>query len=185
MIKCFLGSMFSGKTSAMLDEIDKANIAGLQTLVLKYDGDNRYCNINDNKIVTHSRREFFNPNGRVISVSDLGTVDVEDAQVVAIDEFQFMRSPQQVLDWVSQNKDVYISALDGDYKQRIFENVSYIIPHADEIVKLKAVCMNCRTRNSAIFSKRIVKETEQILIGGDDKYIAVCRKCYLKDAIIP
>ena len=51
------------------------------------------------------------------------------------------------------------------------------MPYVDEVVKLKAVCMKCRTRNSAIFSERTTDEKEREVIGGEDKYIAVCRNC--------
>lgn len=183
MIKCFLGPMFSGKTSAMLDEIDKANIAGLKTLVIKYAGDNRYCDSGENKIVTHSKREY--NSGRIISTTDLLFIDQivqkEDIKVIGIDEFQFLHYVSHVVDWAAQGRDVYISALDGDYKKDIFSNVSYILPYTDEVVKLKAVCMKCHTRNSAIFSERLGDEKELIVIGGDDKYIAVCRNCSTKN----
>lgn len=178
MIKCFLGPMFSGKTSAMLDQIDKANIAGLRTLVVKYAGDNRYCD-GENKIVTHSKREY--NSGRIISATDLAFVDQvvqdEDIEVIGIDEFQFLSYISHVIDWAAEGRDVYISALDGDYKKDIFKNVANILPYADEVVKLKAVCMKCHTRNSAIFSERLGDEKELIVIGGNDKYIAVCRNC--------
>ena len=47
---------------------------------------------------------------------------------------------------------------------------------AEKVDKLHAVCMVCY--GDAAFSKRISSETEVEVIGGSDKYMAVCRKCY-------
>lgn len=179
MIKCYIGCMFSGKTSAMLNDIEKANIAGLKTLVIKFKGDNRYCNDNENKIVTHSKRDY--SYSTIVSTSNLkdidGVVQSENIDVIGIDEFQFMNNPEIVLNWLNEQRDIFISSLDGDYKQKVFENVSYIIPYCYDVVKLRAVCMKCHKRDSAIYSKRISDDQERVVIGGSDKYIAVCKDC--------
>ena len=44
---------------------------------------------------------------------------------------------------------------------------------------LKAYCSICKDGTLGIFSKRISENNEQILVGSDKDYIAVCRKCYL------
>ncbi|EGD75750.1 thymidine kinase [Salpingoeca rosetta] len=54
-----------------------------------------------------------------------------------------------------------------------------LIPLAESVIKLSAVCMLCH--REAAFSKRIGSETEIEVIGGADKYIAVCRECYHSD----
>ena len=70
-----------------------------------------------------------------------------------------------------------------------------LIPLAENVVKLSAVCMNCF--RDASFSRRLTAETKvkhfvltypqtkpittiaQVeVIGGADKYMAVCRECY-------
>ncbi|TKS69098.1 Thymidine kinase, cytosolic [Collichthys lucidus] len=47
---------------------------------------------------------------------------------------------------------------------------------AESVVKLHAVCMQCY--KEAAYTKRIGAEKEVEVIGGADKYQAVCRKCY-------
>ena len=47
---------------------------------------------------------------------------------------------------------------------------------AEKVDKLHAVCMVCY--GDAAFSKRISSETEVEVIGGSDKYMAVCRTCF-------
>ena len=51
-----------------------------------------------------------------------------------------------------------------------------LVPLAESVVKLKAVCMVCY--GDAAFTKRLGDETEIEVIGGADKYMSVCRSCY-------
>jgi len=74
-------------------------------------------------------------------------------------------------------KVVIIAALDGDFRREPFGQVCQLIPKAENIVKLKAVCMFCQ--RDAVFSCRITRETETEVIGGVEKYMACCRRCYL------
>jgi hypothetical protein len=50
------------------------------------------------------------------------------------------------------------------------------VPLAESIVKLSAVCQGCL--GAASFSMRIGDEKELEVIGGAEKYVAVCRVCY-------
>jgi thymidine kinase len=64
-------------------------------------------------------------------------------------------------------KIIIVAALDGTFQRKPFGNVLNLIPLAEEVSKLSAVCMMCY--RSASFSKRIGNETEVEVIGGSDK----------------
>ncbi len=68
-----------------------------------------------------------------------------------------------------------IAALDGTYERKPFDNVSALIPLAERITKLHALC---KCGREAPFSKRIVSSEETILIGGEESYQPACRACY-------
>ena len=53
-----------------------------------------------------------------------------------------------------------------------------LIPHAEKITKLNALCSICKDGTEAFFSKRIISEQKQTLVGGSNAYIPVCRKHY-------
>ena len=57
-----------------------------------------------------------------------------------------------------------------------FGNILNLVPLAESVVKLKAVCMVCY--KDAAFTKRLGTEKAIEVIGGVDKYMAVCRTCY-------
>ena len=53
-----------------------------------------------------------------------------------------------------------------------------LIPLAESVTKLNAVCMLCY--KDAAFTKRLGSETQVEVIGGAEKYISVCRQCFIE-----
>ncbi len=101
-----------------------------------------------------------------------------------IDESQFL-TPEQV-DQLSRIVDDFGSnvvcyGLRTDFKSNLFEGSRRLFEIADTIDEIKSTC-NCG--NKTIINARIdtngdfVEEGAQVEIGGDDRYIAVCRKCW-------
>ncbi len=76
-------------------------------------------------------------------------------------------------------KIVAISALDGTFERKRFGNVIDLIPLAEKVEKLDAVCMDCK--GPAYFTKRIIDSKEVEVIGGAESYKPVCRVCFMKD----
>jgi thymidine kinase len=84
---------------------------------------------------------------------------------------------------------VYLFGLDSDFNRNTFGHTLKLIPFCDKVEKLSAICMKCKNGNMAIFT--MIKPNilsmgtddceSQVLIGSDDKYIPVCRKCYLEN----
>jgi thymidine kinase len=177
-IRMYLGPMFSGKTSSMLGDIERLNIANIKTLVIKFAGDVRYSE--KNEIITHGKKEYTSKNGPIISTTDLADVDkiIENQEIhaIGIDEFQFYKNPQYAIKWANSGIKIFISALDGDYKSDIFLNVAMIFPACDSIKKLHAVCEKCKQLN-AIATRRTTEDKDVFIVGGKEMYIPLCRKC--------
>lgn len=76
-------------------------------------------------------------------------------------------------------KTIIVACLDGTFQRKPFGHVLQLIPLAEEVHKLSAVCVGCN--GDASFTKRLGSETEVEIIGGRDMYISVCRECYNKD----
>ena len=81
------------------------------------------------------------------------------------------------------NKKVYICGLDGDFERKKFGTLLDLIPLCDKVCKLTSLCSLCKDGTPGIFSMRLTKESEQIVVGSDN-YIPVCRKCYKKNSPI-
>ncbi|EPY86774.1 hypothetical protein CB1_000299011 [Camelus ferus] len=77
-------------------------------------------------------------------------------------------------------KTVIVAALDGTFQRKAFGTILNLVPLAESVVKLTAVCMECF--REAAYTKRLGVEKEVEVIGGADKYHSVCRLCYFKKA---
>ncbi len=105
---------------------------------------------------------------------------------VLIDEAQFLTRKQvrQLTDLVDQDDiPVLTYGLRTDFRGETFEGSQYLLAWADEIREIKAICscgkkatMNARVNADG----EIEKDGVQIEIGGNERYISFCRKCFSK-----
>ena len=101
-----------------------------------------------------------------------------------IDEAQFL-TPEQV-DQLARIVDDFGSnvvcyGLRTDFKSNMFEGSRRLFEIADTIDEIKSTCTCGRKTiiNARIDANGdIVEDGAQVEIGGDDRYIAVCRKCW-------
>jgi len=99
--------------------------------------------------------------------------------VIGIDEGQFFPDIVNFCEKMANDgKTVIVAALDGTFQRKAFGEVLQLIPMAESVTKLNAVCMVCY--KDAAFTKRLGTETQVQLIGGSDMYISVCRTCFHK-----
>ena len=89
---------------------------------------------------------------------------------------------QDELDEVVQkyNKKIIAAGLISDYLRQPFGDVIKLIPHAEEVIKLNALCKKCKDGTKASFTRRTTNDTNTVIVGSDTYYEAVCRKHYLK-----
>ncbi|KAK2949605.1 putative Thymidine kinase [Blattamonas nauphoetae] len=170
-IELIIGPMFSGKTTELMRRITRHRLARHSCLVIKFKLDTRYS---FDKLSSHDRQMC-----PAIACSRLSEAEdhLKDVQVIGIDEGQFYPDLLQFCETqANAGRIVIISALDGDFQRKRFNDVVDLIPMAESVVKLTAVCSVCG--DSASFSKRIALSSKQQLIGGMESYQAVCRRCY-------
>lgn len=163
--------MFSGKSTELLRRIRRYTIAKRNCIVLKYHNDTRY---EVEKVSTHDKIVWNAvPCAVLEKVKDIAM----KYDVIGIDEGQFFPDVVSFCEFMANaGKVVIVAALDGTFQRKPFGSILELIPMAEDVTKLTAVCVMCQ--GSASFSKRIGDEKEIELIGGEDKYIAVCRSCY-------
>lgn len=104
---------------------------------------------------------------------------------VLIDEAQFLTKHQvlQLTCIVDELKiPVLAYGLRSDFMGEPFEGSQYLLAWADELSEIKTICHCGRkaTMNPRIDEMgKILREGEQIEIGGNDRYIALCRKHFM------
>ena len=100
-----------------------------------------------------------------------------------IDECQFLKKHHiQELVEIVDSCDVPVLAygLKNDFRNELFEGSYYLLIYADKIEEIKTICWFGRkaTMVARVVDGRIVKQGEQIVVGGNDMYISLCRKHY-------
>jgi thymidine kinase len=174
-----MGPMFSGKTTQLIKSFHElTNLHNKKCIILDHSLDVRYDKY---KITSHDKKVFLDCI-KTDSIQEFICCykrEIDENVAILIDECQFFNDIENVLEIVAMGKHVIIYGLDGDSNQNIFGNVFKLIPHCDKIKKLKGRCMKCGMEGASIYSIKLSDENhEQICIGGSDKYISVCRKCY-------
>ena len=173
-LNLIMGPMFSGKSTILLTRYRRYQIAGKKCLLIKYAKDNRYTD-SEEMLVTHDQISY-----RATSCNKLAEVHdfVQDYDVICIDEIQFYEDASHYCDlWANSNKIVEVCGLNGDYLRKPFEQISLLVPLADDISFVTAVCK--ATGKDACFTMRLSDEKEQEVIGSTDKYQAVSRERYM------
>lgn len=172
-IQVIFGPMFSGKSTELMRRVRRFQIAQYKCIVIKYVRDTRYSK---EQLATHDRYTM-----SAVSACLLSDVYTEalGCCVIGIDEGQFFPDVVEFCeDMANRGKTVIVAALDGTFQRKAFGDILNLVPLAESVVKLNAVCMECY--REASYTKRLGAEKEVEVIGGADKYHSVCRPCYFK-----
>lgn len=107
----------------------------------------------------------------------------ENIDCVLVDECQFLKKHHvQELVEIVDSCDVPVLAygLKNDFKNELFEGSYYMLVYADKIEEIKTICWCGRkaTMVARLVEGKFVKTGEQIIVGGNDMYISLCRKHY-------
>lgn len=166
-----VGGMFSGKTTALIQQGERYILAKRKVVYVKPEIDNRYS---EDSIVTHKGQGV-----EAISMPTEGlSAKVFNFDVILIDEVQFFdgRIVSEIEYLLQLGKTVIVSGLDMDFQGEGFEVTMKLMAKADVVNKYKAVCEECG--EDATFSYRKNTSKEKVVLGEKDTYKPLCRKCY-------
>lgn len=106
--------------------------------------------------------------------------------VIIVDECQFLTEQQidQLRAIVNENNiPVMCFGLRTDFQTRLFPGSRRLMEIADTIQEIKTIC-DCgakATVNARIDGQgHIITQGEQVVLGGNDSYIAMCHRCYIR-----
>jgi thymidine kinase len=192
-LEIILGSMYSGKTSRLVEIYKQCKFCNISVAVINHSIDNRY---DEELLSTHdhvkihcikTERLFDVWTDLIDMESNVGLVPrirdkfkVARSSVILINEGQFFPDLEEFVKTLLLNdKKVYVCGLDGDFERKKFGQILDLIPLCDKVTKLTSLCSMCKNGTLGIFSKRISCEQIQTVVGFDN-YIPVCRSCYDK-----
>lgn len=177
-ITLIIGPMFSGKTTELIRLIDRKRISGKKCAIIKNKIDNRY---EINYVTSHNNHKYSNCD--ILIYQDLSLEIANELKkkydVIGVDEGHFFPNIDSFCGDLADNGiDVFVSALDSSFQQKLFIHIGDLISHSEIVIKLDAICMKCKTENAS-FNIRTIDSEEEILVGGSEIYQCVCRKCLI------
>jgi thymidine kinase len=120
------------------------------------------------------------------TVNIVNFIGLKEIQWILVDEAQFLTKKQveELVEMVDVfNVEVMCFGLRTDFQSNFFEGSKRLMELSDEIEEIKSRC-DCgrKTSINARFDENnnLLIDGEQIVIGGNDKYKALCRKCWFE-----
>lgn len=179
----YYAAMNAGKSTKLLQSSFNYKERGLDTIIYSSKYDDRYGTSQvTSRIGLSARARVFDPKFNFFE--DVKSSKKPNTSCVLVDEAQFLTKEQvaQLCDIVDElDLPVLAYGLRTDFRSEPFEGSMYLLLWADELEELKTIChcgkkatMNARFDGN----NNIVKSGEQIDIGGNEKYISLCRKHY-------
>ena len=173
------GSMYAGKSEELIRLARRALYAKKKVQVFKPAIDNRF---DDVMVVTHEGVKH--QAVPVKGVADIKKLVTKDTDFVGIEEAQFFSNDlvEFCVGLADQGVEVVCAGLDQDFRRQPFGPMALLMSAADEVVKLRAICIQCG--QVASHTQRIIEgkpaswDDPVVLIGATESYEARCRKCY-------
>ena len=184
-------TMNAGKSTALLQASHGYRERGLETMVFTSSKDDRY---GESEVV--SRVGLRSP-AHTYSESDniLKMVHDENEKhelsCILIDEAQFLTKDQvKQLGKIVDELKITVMAFGfrTDFQGELFEGSKYLLAWADKLKELRAVC-HCGSKATMIVrvseDGSIMRSGDQVEIGGNERYLSLCRKCFYSGTIGP
>lgn len=178
-ITVITGSMFAGKSEELIRLTRRALYAKRKVQVFKPSIDKRY---DVAKVVTHMKVKH-----RAIPVrntAELRSKIHKKTEVIVIEEAQFFDASlvDLAVEMADEGRHIILAGLDQDFRRQPFGPMPALLAAADEVVKLRAICMKCGAPAShtyrVIDGRPAHSDDPIILIGATEAYEARCRDCY-------
>jgi thymidine kinase len=183
----YYASMNAGKSTTLLQASFNYRERGMHTMLFTAAIDDRYRpGVITSRIGLEADAHMFDP-----ATNMRAAVEAEHAArplaCVLVDEAQFL-SKRQVFDLARVADEMGIPVLAyglrTDFQAELFEGSAHLLALADSLVELKAVCACGRkaTMNLRVDADgRPVRAGAQTEIGGNDRYVALCRRHFMAE----
>lgn len=184
----YYSAMNAGKSTTLLQSSFNYQERGMNPLIFTAAIDDRYgVGKVSSRIGLQAEAQLYSPEDDIFAaVSDINASKKVDC--LLIDECQFLTKEQvyQITEVVDKLRiPVLCYGLRTDFRGELFEGAQYLLAWADKLVELKTICHCGRKANMVIRTDadgNAIADGDQVVIGGNDRYVSVCRVHY-KEAL--
>ncbi|WGE59813.1 thymidine kinase [Actinobacillus equuli] len=180
----YYSSMNAGKSTTLLQSSYNYQERGMNTPVYTAAIDDRYgIGKVSSRIGISQEAQLFQSDSNLFNEIQFAHQE-KTLHCILIDEAQFLTKAQvyQLTDVVDKLRiPVLCYGLRTDFQGELFEGSQYLLAWADELQELKTIC-DCGKKAHFVIRMNekgeAVADGDQIQIGGNDKYLSVCRYHY-------
>lgn len=174
--------MNAGKSTILLQSSYNYQERGMRTLVFAPEVDDRFgVGRVSSRIGLQANAIPFSANANLFRTIQKEN-EITKVDCVLVDEAQFLSKSQvRQLSDVCDDLDIPVLAygLRTDFQGNLFEGSQFLMAWSDNLNEVKTIC-HCGRKATMVLrldaTGRPVREGEQIQIGGNEKYVSVCRK---------
>lgn len=174
----YAGPMRSGKTTALIAELQDSLEDGNRVLVIKPSIDNRFS---DEDVISHDGVSLQKHTGHFVHRIQTDSFPSQELltniDVLLVDEIQFFgpHFPEKIEEVLLSGIDVIAVGLDLDSEGKPFKIMPELLSIANSVFKLVGICSVCgEVTATRTFRKLSASSTEQVLIGGAETYEPRC-----------
>lgn len=177
----YYGAMGSSKTANALMTRFNFEDKGKKVILMKPSIDTRDgADIVKSRAGLEARAVLIEPDSKIRDVLPEAASYYDN---IIVDEAQFLSKEQvdELREIVDEGTMVMCYGLKIDFRGVLFEGSKRLMEVADSLREIVTMCPCGRKAimNARYFDNKIVYDGEQIFIGGNDSYIAVCHQCYV------
>ncbi|MFT7243019.1 MAG: thymidine kinase [Candidatus Azotimanducaceae bacterium] len=182
----YYSAMNAGKSTSLLQSSYNYQERGMRTFLLTPEIDARFeVGKITSRIGLEATASTFNNNSNLFTMVTAET-ETADLGCVMVDEAQFLtRTQVQQLSQICDECNIPVLAygLRTDFMGEPFEGSQYLLAWADNLKEIKAIC-HCGSKATMVLrldeSGTVAEAGDQIEIGGNDRYVSVCRHHFFK-----
>ncbi|MCC5792372.1 MAG: thymidine kinase [Legionellaceae bacterium] len=179
----YYAAMNAGKSTVLLQSSHNYRERGMQTLLFTPAIDTRYAQGTIHSRIGLSQSAIaFSAADNLYRLSQVQLEKHPNLACILVDEAQFL-SPEQVYQLTDITDELQLPVLTyglrTDFKGELFPGSASLLAWADELIEIKTICHCARkaTMNLRLNAQgEVVGDGEQVLIGGNESYIATCRR---------
>ncbi|MGP4122987.1 MAG: thymidine kinase [Sodalis sp. (in: enterobacteria)] len=182
----YYSAMNAGKSTALLQSSYNYKERGMRTLVFTAEIDDRYARGQvSSRIGLSSSADVFNTETDFFAAVAAAN-QKQAVHCVLVDECHFLSRMQvaglcAVVDKLTIP--VLCYGLRTDFRAEMFTGSLWLLAWSDKLVELKTVCYCGRKANRVLRTDeqgQAVRDGHQVVIGGNDRYVSVCRKHFVE-----
>ncbi|URJ24932.1 thymidine kinase [Candidatus Blochmannia ocreatus (nom. nud.)] len=190
----YYSAMNAGKTTSLLQSSYNYKERGMHTVLYTFEIESLKSHF-INKIIrsriglTSSARIFNKTTNFFYQITEINHNSI--VHCVLIDECHFLNRDQvvdlsKIVDIL--NIPVLCYGLRTDFRGDLFAGSAWLLAWADKLIELKTICYCGRKANRVLrLDKKgaVTSDGDQILLGGNDRYVSVCRKHFIDKIKLP